>query len=453
MLDCSGTPGGWSVSGFDHDHFAEHQVNTVFEGIEAHIRSCTQMGIQRHICADADNHRCQRDNFVYRQNDVTFTSPSYRIARYYLEHMTFRERALRRPQSLWLRKALFQIHLWTGIAIGLYVVVSSVSGSAIVFRNELYKSLWPGPKIVAISGPRLSRDGLKRAVRQAWPHYSVTYIWESKRKDEATEVWIEHDGEAKPKTVGRLVDPFTGRDLGPSRPVSIGVLAWLSNLHTDLLAGNTGRKVNGVLAILVIVLSITGFLVWWPGTGRVRRSLTIDFRSNWKRLNWDLHSVIGFWMFAFVFIWGVTGVFLVFPKPFQIVVNHFSPLQLYGLQSSLEAPAQAPAANNNDITAQIVPVADQNSAPPVRRRRRPPRGSNGDVFLRWFYYLHFGNFGDWESKAAWVLLGLAPPFLFVTGALMWWNRVLSREARTSRRQRSLVAGEERAASKLARVAS
>lgn len=344
--------------------------------------------------------------------------------------MTFLGRALRRPQSLWLRKAMFQIHLWTGIALGLYVILISVSGSAIVFRNELYKSLWPGPKLVPISGPRLSKDDLKAAVRNAWPKYSVTYIWESKRKDEATEVWIEPDGEAHPKTKGRLVDPFTGQDLGPSRPYLIGVLAWMSDLHTNLLGGNTGRKVNGVMSILVVILSITGLAIWWPGLGRLRRSFKIDFRANWKRFNWDLHSVVGLWMFAFVFIWGVTGVYLVFPAPFQIVVNHFSPLQLYGLQSSLEKPAAAPA-------VEIVQAADQTPPAPARRRRRqPPRGSNGDVFLRWFYYLHFGNFADWEGKAAWVLLGLAPPFLFVTGALMWWNRVLSREARASRRVRA-----------------
>jgi uncharacterized iron-regulated membrane protein len=58
--------------------------------------------------------------------------------------MNYWERWLRRPQSLWLRKAIFQIHLWTGIALGLYVFVISVSGSAIVFRNELYNGLWPG---------------------------------------------------------------------------------------------------------------------------------------------------------------------------------------------------------------------------------------------------------------------------------------------------------------------
>ena len=81
---------------------------------------------------------------------------------------------------------------------------------------------------------------------------------------------------------------------------------------------------------------------------------------------------------------------------------------------------------------QIVRVADTAPAPGAAAQTAPPRGSNGDVFLRWFYYLHFGNFGDWQVKALWVVLGLAPPFLFVTGALMWWNRVLSREARASR---------------------
>jgi uncharacterized iron-regulated membrane protein len=391
----------------------------------------------------------------------TSLRPSRRVSRDIIEHtMTFWNRALRRPQSLWLRKALFQIHLWTGIALGLYVVLISVSGSAIVFRNELYKGLWPGPKIVPVSGPRLSRDALKKAVHQAWPHYSITYIWESKRKDEATEVWIERDGVSKPKTVGRLVDPFNGRDLGPSRPAAIGVLAWLSDLHINLLAGNTGRKINGVLAILVVILSVTGLTIWWPGAGRLRRSLTIDFRANWKRFNWDLHSVVGFWMFAFVFIWGVTGVYLVFPTPFQVVVNHFSHLELYGLTSDMldrgakgliglapdraaisaalvvKAASPANPTNAADRRMSLIPVAD-GTPPPVRRRRRPPRGSNGDVFLRWFYYLHFGNFGNWQIKTLWVVLGLAPPFLFVTGALMWWNRVLSREARASRRLRAV----------------
>ena len=350
--------------------------------------------------------------------------------------MTLREKFLRRPQSLWLRKAIFQIHLWTGIGLGLYVLIISVSGSAIVFRNELYKSLWPGPTIVPISGPRLSRDALKKAVREAWPKYAVSYIWESKRKDEATEVWIEKQGEAHPKTKGRLFDPFTGKDVGPSRPASIGVLAWFSDLHTNLLAGRTGRAVNGVLAIFVVVMSLTGLIIWWPGVGRFRRSLTIDFKANWKRLNWDLHSVVGLWMFAFVFMWGVTGVYLVFPHPFQDAVNRVLPLEFYKLQSSVPAPA---------LSSPVIRVADP-PAPRPRRRRPPIKRSPGDIVIRWLYYLHFGNFAGWQVKALWVILGLAPPFLFATGALMWWNRVLSREARSIRTQ---VAPEMRSATPVA----
>lgn len=44
-----------------------------------------------------------------------------------------------------LQRALFQVHLWIGIAISLYVLLISVSGSVIVFRREMDRALCPGP--------------------------------------------------------------------------------------------------------------------------------------------------------------------------------------------------------------------------------------------------------------------------------------------------------------------
>ena len=49
------------------------------------------------------------------------------------------------PQNIWLRRAIFQIHLWSGIGLGLYVVVISLSGSAAVFNRELYTAFLPQP--------------------------------------------------------------------------------------------------------------------------------------------------------------------------------------------------------------------------------------------------------------------------------------------------------------------
>ena len=56
---------------------------------------------------------------------------------------------LRRPKSTWIRKVVFQLHLWSGILLGFYVVVVSASGSAIVFRNDIYDWLEAGGKAVS----------------------------------------------------------------------------------------------------------------------------------------------------------------------------------------------------------------------------------------------------------------------------------------------------------------
>jgi uncharacterized iron-regulated membrane protein len=52
--------------------------------------------------------------------------------------------------------------------------------------------------------------------------------------------------------------------------------------------------------------------------------------------------------------------------------------------------------------------------------------STADAILSWFVPLHFGSFGGLPLKVLWVALGLSPPLLFATAAVMWWNRVLRR---------------------------
>ena len=47
------------------------------------------------------------------------------------------QRWLHHPESLWVRKAFFQIHLWVGVGAGLYIIAMSISGSMIVYREQL----------------------------------------------------------------------------------------------------------------------------------------------------------------------------------------------------------------------------------------------------------------------------------------------------------------------------
>ena len=293
--------------------------------------------------------------------------------------MSYWQQWLRRPQTVWLRKALFQIHLWSGLGVGLYLVVISVTGSVLVFRSELRQTFMPQPVFVAAAGERLDEDGMIAAAERAWPDASVSIFAERDEPTEAVTISVNRDGDVQQM----LLDPYTGADLGHAMPAGWRLTTWLLDLHDNLLSGTTGRAVNGVGAILMTLLSVTGLIIWWPGVRNWRRSLTVDMRANWRRLNWSLHGAIGFWTVALIFMWGFTGIYLCFPVPFQAFVDYVDPLNMETFEDRV-----------------------------------------GDAVLYWFSRLHFGRFYGMTSKVLWALLGLVPVAMFVTGGLMWWNRVV-----------------------------
>ena len=290
---------------------------------------------------------------------------------------------LRQPQGVWLRKALFQVHLWTGLGVGLYVVMISVTGSVLVYRSELRRTFNPEPRVVAVSGPRLSDEVLIETTRRVYPDHAVEFWTSPDDPTHAVTMSVRQGGGAREQ---QLFDPYTGEYLGNALPAGWRLTTWLLDLHDNLLAGDTGRTVNGLGAVLLAALSVTGAIIWWPGIQSWRRGLLIDVRANWQRLNWSLHSALGVWTLLFIVMWGVTGIYLAFPEPFAAVVDYLQPLE------------------------------EDNFDPRL-----------GDTVLYWFAYVHFGRFGGWSTKLAWALVGLVPPVMFVTGVVMWWNRLVRRK--------------------------
>lgn len=287
---------------------------------------------------------------------------------------------IRHPQQLWLRRALFQIHLWTGIAAGLYILVVCVTGSIVVYTNDLYRMATPRPTIVEPVGERLTDDQLKAAVARVYPGYLITHIFRPRIRNHAVDVWLERGTDDKK----RLFDPYTGIDMGDSVAVKIRMVSWFVDLHDNLLGGATGRIINGIGGIVVTLLGLTGLIIWWPGIQNWRRSLTLRRKVGWKRLNWDLHSALGIWAVLFVILFGVTGAYLGIPSAFSAVADF------------LEPPTDANAGRR--LVDEVMFVMAR---------------------------LHFGRFGGSTTQFLWAMFGLTPAVLFVTGAIMWWNRVLS----------------------------
>jgi uncharacterized iron-regulated membrane protein len=305
--------------------------------------------------------------------------------------LTVWQRWVRQPQKIWLRRALFQLHLWSGIAVGLYILMISVTGSVLVYSNELFRAVTPEPIISKGSGPRLTDDQLKEAARRSYPGYRVVKIVRPLNLDQAVDISLRQGNEIKK----RLFDPRSGSDLGDAVPTGIWLVSTLLDLHDNLLAGPAGRKVNGIGAVAVLAVTITGLVIWWPGIKTWRRSLALHRGVGWKRWTWHLHSMIGFWSLGFMLVFGASGVYLGAPEQFQDLADRIEP---------------ATAANAG---VRIV-----------------------DRILYWLAYLHFGRINgigipchgpglcDQATKATWAVFGLAPAAMFVTGAIMWWNRVL-----------------------------
>lgn len=281
--------------------------------------------------------------------------------------MTSWRRWLARPQSIGIRKFLFQIHLWTGLTVCIYVAVVSISGSALIFRRELSSTLFHRKIVLASSDrPRLSAEELERSVARAYPGNEILSVIEPRNADQPYGVVLAQ-GTTR---FERLFDPHTGANLGDPRSIFERALDWLADLHDNLLSGVTGRSINGMGSTMVVLLSISGAIIWWPGIKNWRRSTRIMWRARFARVNWDVHSAVGFWCSLLVLTWGISGIYLCFPGTFDFLLN--AKLRL------------------------------------------------------WIIRLHFGRFNA-ATKVLWTVLGLAPAVLAVTGALMWWNRVLSKK--------------------------
>lgn len=306
---------------------------------------------------------------------------------------------LHHPQRLRFRKILFQIHLWSGISLGLYIFFISITGSVLVYRNELYVAATPKPAISSNQGSMLSEEQLIEQALLMNPGYEVTRMTQARNPDQAAEIWLESEANIRK----RFFDPYTGADVGSAARTGQMLVIGLINLHESFLIGQTGRKINGIGAIVVILIVFTGLIIWWPGIKRWRRSLKIQTGVNWKRTIWDTHSMLGIWSFVFILVFAFSGVYLSFPDFFH------------------------------QLGDRLQPITDENA------------GSRFvDKALYWLAFLHFGRingiglvcdgpgFCDQFVKAIWASFGLVPAIMFVTGATMWWNRVLRRWLKDTR---------------------
>lgn len=290
------------------------------------------------------------------------------------------QRWLKAPQTHWLRRALFQVHLWAGIGLGLYVLTVGISGSALLLQSPFYS--WFQPKTIdpiPDNAMPLEGEDLTARMQEVYAGYELGFTIEAYRPDDATYVVLNRNGENIP----HYFNQYTGQDIGLARPWPIRTVEWLGNVHDDLLLGREGRRYNGMGALLFVLMGVSGLIIWWQGRSRWYSGFLINPFDRTRGLLWQLHSFAGFWGLLLMLAWGISGFQLGFPQYMNALVDWL----------------------DNDLTD----------------------GERPNSWLLFFRELHFASPGEGPViEWLWIAASFIPTLLFVTGLILWWKRVVRR---------------------------
>lgn len=286
------------------------------------------------------------------------------------------------PQTHWLRRALFQVHLWSGVAFCAYVLLVSLSGSALLLKYRFYE--WFEPKMLsevpAADAKPLEGEALQKRMAEVYAGYELGFAMESMDREKATYIVLNKDGQFYP----HYFNQFTGQDQGVANPWPVKSIEWLADSHRDLYLGRKGRQVNGIGGALFVLMALTGLILWWQGKSRWYEGFIINPWSQ-RSLWWQLHTFLGFWGLLLMVAWGVSGFQLGFPQEMNKLVAWFS----------------EPAAGDPRL--------------------------GGNSLLRFFRAVHFARYGDSAfTRWCWIIVSFIPTVLVISGLWVWWKRVVLR---------------------------
>ncbi|WP_299466169.1 PepSY domain-containing protein [uncultured Microscilla sp.] len=358
-----------------------------------------------------------------------------------------------------------KIHLWTGLSTGLIVFIMAITGCCWVFKDEI-KSFSDHYTTVKVQDkPFITATQAKVAAQKALPGKKIHGAVYG-NKDQAIEVTFY---EAKPKFYQSVfLNPYTGKVLHVEDHLS-GFFAFVLRGHMYLwLPEAIGSRLTAYATLLFLAMVITGLILWYPRNKKNRKQ---RFRfiwkptTGWKRKNFDLHTVVGFYISIFAFVFAFTGCVMAF--------NWFYFIAFKATGGTKDPRFVIP---NSQITKKAAPKAQpidellprlQAAYPKAERfELHYPTADTASIYVEIFkttgvyynidyrfydqytlkelstpslygaykdavfadkvirmnYDIHVGSIGGLPGKIIAFLASLVTASLPVTGFLMWWGR-------------------------------
>jgi uncharacterized iron-regulated membrane protein len=203
-----------------------------------------------------------------------------------------------------LKKTTLFMHRWLGFITGLVVLIVSITGCVFCFQDEIQDAVHSWRKVAPVERSYLEPSVLKNITLSKYPAATANYLYYLGVDRPASVI----ANVPKKGFIYIYLNPYTGQILH-AEGIKDNFFTVIEDIHLYLLLPDRiGSLVVGISVILFILIMITGIILWWPKRrSDHKRSFTIKWNGRWRRVNYDLHNVLGFYATSIVIVLAITG--------------------------------------------------------------------------------------------------------------------------------------------------
>jgi len=219
----------------------------------------------------------------------------------------------KKKSKLLFRRINDWLHLWLGLASGLVVFIISITGCIYVFEKDIRNITQPYQFVEQQEKPFLLPSQLTAIARtHAFGQLPDTgeYRIKSIQYGDAGRAAIAAYQTKQSGYVMIYLNPYTGKVL-KEKALDRDFFRFVLAGHFYLwLPKKIGQPVVATSVLIFVALLITGLVMWWPKTlkkANLDKSFKIKWKASFKRLNYDLHNVLGFYVMLIGLVLALTG--------------------------------------------------------------------------------------------------------------------------------------------------
>ncbi|HNR23383.1 MAG TPA: PepSY-associated TM helix domain-containing protein [Steroidobacteraceae bacterium] len=353
------------------------------------------------------------------------------------------------------RAALLKLHRWVGLTVGVLLFVQGLTGTLLVFREEIEHLLYP-ELVVTPAATAVPVQQLVDTVRAATPDATLQRIRFA--EGAAAALFVMGGEDDRPRLVA--VDPWRGEILRQG-----GYARWptelLFRVHDELLSGRTGEIIVSIEGIALAFLVIAGFILWWPGRRRLRSGFRVITGQGADRAVRTTHRALGGAIAVVLLMSGLTGALLIHratlqsvlpmvPRPkFVVPEQAGQPLMaidtLLSRARSEHGPLPLRELRFSGSKGQVIAYyfQDPSSLRPNATRQYFYNAYDGSELGRyepaklpllntaydWLYTIHTGRAARAPGRVLVLTGGLSLVFFVTSGAWLWLSARQQRHAR------------------------